>query len=276
MKDENLLHANKTWLYDIPNEEYHNGLFKNRIGSTNIQTFLKSPAHLKASKDEIKDQTPAQIFGSAFHSIALGFAEEVAVIPDINRRTKAGKEEWETFQSNNGGKYLVNQDDKTAIEHMVDAIKSHRLARKLIESKSAKMEVTGLFSDNGTGLPCKIRPDILDLDIAIISDLKTTIDASPESFVKSIFNFGYHISACWYQYGYQRIEGYVPAFIVIAVEKAPPYGVTTWNMRGEAIDIAETIIHRAMPKLARCVKTDKWPGYPHDLLAVEVPGWIKR
>ena len=266
----------KGWYPDISNEDYHSGdEYGDFISSSNLKTFMRSPAHYRVSKDEHKEPTPAMNFGSAFHSIALGFPDEVAIIPDINKRTKAGKEEWLLFQESNSDKYLIKTEEMTQINGMVESIKHHKFARKLLESKTAQNEVSGFFVDHGTDLPCKIRPDILDRDMAIISDLKSCVDASFDEFSKTVFNFGYHYSAAWYRYGFQMIEGYDCAFVLIAVEKTPPYGVNTYPMEGRAIKIAQEKIGGVMGPLADCFKKDKWPCYPQVFTGPDVPGWVK-
>ena len=50
------------------------------------------------------EQTPAMAFGSACHKMILepgDFSNEYAVAPEINRRTNAGKAEWEQFCADN-------------------------------------------------------------------------------------------------------------------------------------------------------------------------------
>ena len=263
------------WHKDIPNEDYHHGDYKDYISSTDLKNFIRSPAHYRCYKDEKKESTPAMVFGSAFHSVALGFPDEVAIIPDINRRTKVGKEEWLDFQEENAGKYLIKQSEMKHIEGMQESITHHKHARKIMESPTAQFEISGFFEDFGTDLRCKIRPDILDLEAPVIADLKTCIDASYDTFSKTIFNYGYHFQSTWYRYGGQMIEGHDFDFVFIAVEKTPPYGVNTFPMSGRAITLAEEKIGGVMGLFADCFKKNKWPCYPQTFNAPDVPGWVK-
>lgn len=82
---------------DISNEDYHNSPECNALSAGGIKSILKTPAHFKAAQTG-NSPTPAMIFGSAAHSYILTpQLGEVVQAPDINRRTKAGKEEWAEF-----------------------------------------------------------------------------------------------------------------------------------------------------------------------------------
>ena len=77
-----------------------------------------------------------------------------------------------------------------------------------------------------TGLQCKCRPDWISADGGILVDLKTTEDASPREFQRSIAKWRYHVQAGWYMAGIEAAYGTRPSgFIFIAVEKKPPFAV---------------------------------------------------
>jgi len=262
------------WYPGTSNHDHHRGIYRSCIGSSFLKTFAdRSPAHAKEAVDHQTEPTPAMNIGSAFHSIATGAPEEVAVIPaDINRRTKDGKEEYAAFELDAVGKYIISKADHINILEMVGALERHPIAKNLMKFKDR--EVTGIFSDFGTDLWCKIRPDLIDHEQKIIVDLKSTVDASYDKFNRDIFKFGYHVSAAWYKYGAEQITGNRYAFIIVAVEKTPPYGINCFNIGGLAVRKAWDKISNVMGDLADCVKDDKWPNYKPFLHEPDVPGWI--
>ena len=262
------------WYPGVSNHDHHRGIYKDCIGSSFLKTFAdRSPAHARESVLNQPDPTPAMNIGSAFHSIATGAPEEVAVIPsDINRRTKDGKEQYAAFELDAVGKYIISKGDHANILAMVEALHHHPIAKNLMEFKDR--ELTGIFQDFGTNLWCKIRPDLIDHEQRIIVDLKSTTDASVDVFNRDIFKYGYHISAAWYKYGAEQITGKRYAFIIVAVEKSSPYGINCFNITGLATRKAWEKISNITGDLADCVKNDHWPNYKPFLHEPDVPGWI--
>ena len=92
----------------IPQSEYRS---HPAISKSDLFKITKSPLHFKWAMENRERETPSLIFGRACHKYVLekeSFYKEFAVMPDINRRTKAGKEEYEAFLSENSGKDAVS------------------------------------------------------------------------------------------------------------------------------------------------------------------------
>lgn len=261
------------WYTEYSNDDYHFGKLKDLISHSDLINFAQSPAHYYNSKFNSKESTPTQIFGSAFHSVCMEFESEVVVMPEINRRTKQGKQEYAAFTEENKDKHIVSAMDRTHIKSMVDAVNKHKYAKRLIETDHR--ELTGIFYDSPTELWCKIRPDYINYDKQIIVDLKATNNASQNSFSKDIFNFAYNWQAAWYIYGAQLIELKDYTFIIIAVEKAPPYGVNTFVINDQALYMAQEKIFSIINNFAECFMRYEWPCYAQKLIEIEVPRWMK-
>ena len=261
------------WFSDYSNDDYHNGILRTLISSTDWKEFAKSPAHYMASKQQPKESTSAMNFGSAFHSICMEFESEVVIMPEINRRTKIGKSDYAAFMTENKDKYVITANEMKSIKAMVGAVNHHRLARGLI--KTPFREITGIFQDFGTDLWCKIRPDYIDFDKRIISDLKTTIDAGELMFTKQIFSLYYNWSAAWYKHGARILTGDDFSFMIIAVEKTPPYGVNIFVIDGKAIRIGWEAIFGLIGDFAECMSKNSWPSYKQRIIRPDIPGWIK-
>ena len=76
----------------------------------------KSPAHFKYWLDNKPEPTAAMQLGSAIHSAILTpleFTKNYVVAPDIDKRTKAGKEAWAKF---------VEENTKTIITYPIALI----------------------------------------------------------------------------------------------------------------------------------------------------------
>lgn len=264
------------WYPGTSNHDHHRGLYRDCIGSSFIKdTAKQSPAHAHEKIVNPPDPTPAMTFGSAFHSTALDFVHEVGIMPEINRRTKAGKEEYAHTMELYKGRYIVSGEEHHHIVEMVDSLEHHPIAKNLMKFKDR--EVTGIWKDFEVGCWCKLRPDLKSDDERIIVDLKSTIDASTDRFTRDIFKFGYHVSAAWYTHGAKMITGNDYKFIIVAVEKTPPYGVNCFHMADELTNRdgpGWKVIGDTLPWIARCVKHDTWPSYPVTLNRPDVPGWV--
>ncbi|ADE87957.1 exonuclease VIII [Escherichia phage vB_EcoM_ECO1230-10] len=143
----------------------------------------------------------------------------------------------------------------------------------------------------------------------IIGDLKTTEDASPEGFAKSIANWRYDVQHAYYidgtrlaleqgkcnppQEGKAELSvywtdpvtgvlcrcrpdfwrGYPKHFAFIAVEKKPPYAVGVYVLDSEGVEIGRAQYQHDLRVYAECVRSGEWPGYGDKVQTISLPGW---
>ena len=84
------------------------------LSYSSIKQFAKSPNHFLQYINREQETTPAMIKGSAFHVLTLEpdkFLDQYAIAPKVDRRTKAGKETWANFSSENEGKQILTSQD---------------------------------------------------------------------------------------------------------------------------------------------------------------------
>jgi exodeoxyribonuclease VIII len=260
------------WIKDVSIEDHHRGEYKEHFGSTDLRTMIeKSAAHMHYNKDNPQDPTPAMRFGTIFHTAVLE-PEKLAVEPDVNKRTNAGKAELAAFEAENADKIICSKSELLQAQDMAHAINRHRFAAVLLDAPG-HVEITGTFREPTYGIPCKIRPDKLNQEDGIIIDLKTTTDAGEEAFSKSIFTFGFDVQGCFYNLGGHQIDKKSYEFVIIAVEKTPPYGVNTFRLTEKHFEIAYQKIDGVLDQLKRCIETDKWPSYPQKIISPDIPAW---
>lgn len=143
----------------------------------------------------------------------------------------------------------------------------------------------------------------------IIGDLKTTEDASPEGFAKSIANWRYDVQHAYYMDGTRLAleqgkcnppqegkaelsvywtdpvtgvlcrcrpdfwRGYPKHFAFIAVEKKPPYAVGVYVLDSEGVEIGRAQYQHDLRVYAECVRSGEWPGYGDKIQTISIPGW---
>jgi hypothetical protein len=168
------------------NADYH---AHSAVSKSHLDQVARSPLHYWARYLDpnriVPEPTPAMAIGSAVHTHVLELdqwdARYVSAPDGIDRRTKAGKAEWEAFTAAATGRTVLPKADADLVMRMAHSVFSHPAAAMLL-ALPGKAETTHMWTDAATGLQCKCRPDWLTDDGRLLVDLKTTEDASPREF----------------------------------------------------------------------------------------------
>jgi exodeoxyribonuclease VIII len=108
----------------------------------------------------------------------------------------------------------------------------------------------------------------------LIIDYKTTTNANPDEFAKTIYNFGYHNQAAFYQEGFLNIFGVRPPFILLPIEKNPPYECGFFMADEMMIKIGSDENRKLLDLYNDCYNNNRWPGYEDKLQTISLPAWI--
>jgi exodeoxyribonuclease VIII len=252
------------------------------VSKSHLDLLARSPLHYWARyidpKRELPDPTPAMRIGTALHTLVLEqdqFEERYITAPQVDRRTKAGKEAWAEFETEAGDLELIAADDRAQISRMAEAVWAHPAAAALLHWEG-KAETTHMWTDEATGLACKCRPDWLTNDGRLIVDLKTTENASPREFGRSIAQWRYHVQAAWYLDGIEQSTGTRPEqFLFVTVEKRAPFACAVYAADAEMIAAGAQTAARDLEVLATCKAADAWPGYSDQIEPISLPAWMR-
>lgn len=232
--------------------------------------LLRSPAHYQASLTEESKDSPALKFGRLVHTATLlpaEFRSKVAVTPEgIDRRTKSGKEAYETFISGLLPDTEVVDADTHA--HIVDVAESAKQALATLNIDSSKSMLERPFTADYNGVKIKGRPDMVTFinGDKVVIDLKTTQDASQSSFSRDVYNLKYFMQAAWYL----QLTG-ATRFILLAVEKEPPFAWRTYELDAQAIEEGKRLMDEACSMYKQCLAFNNWPSYSKDLTSLSLP-----
>ncbi|CAB1060134.1 hypothetical protein D1BOALGB6SA_4899 [Olavius sp. associated proteobacterium Delta 1] len=259
-------------IFDLSNEEYHQQAALNKSGLVQLS---KSPAHFHEWYHSEEDEpTRAMVLGTAIHIAVLEpdrYDQSIIMAPQVDKRTKAGKEEWASFEKRAEGKIIINQDEASTIAGMKESVYNNRTAYDLLLEGVSEQSI--FFKDPTHGFLCKARPDWYTNEREVV-DLKTCIDAGYDGFSRAIANFKYHWQALFYLDGLTAVTGKRhKTFIFIAVEKEPPYAVAVYEATKDMLNTAQKQIAPILSAYAQCLKTDVWPGYKDKLQQIELPRW---
>lgn len=269
-----------------PNLSFQLYLQLNAVSKHDLDEVSRSPAHLVWSKQHPQKVTPAMNLGSAAHAWILEpgkASEQVMVMPhDINRRTKAGKAEYEDAIYRAGDRVVVTASEVIALDGMAEAVHKNKAAHELLSQGQA--ETSLLWKDTETGLMCRGRPDWYRED-GIVVDLKTCQDARRDPFSKSAATYRYHVQAAYYLWGLSSL-GLIPedtsSFVFICIEKTPPYGVAVYSLDTEDIERGAREFRADLNRYAEVQNqiaagdVDKCPSYPETILSLSLPGWARN
>lgn len=233
-----------------------------------------SPAHLRYALDNPPKQTPALALGEAIHTAILEperFLNLYVQAPKVDHRTKSGKAEWESFLEENAGKAFLSASDYKTCEEIQASFRAHAPARTFVE-EAKYIESSILWHDVSLSIDRKGRPDILD-SLGCIVDIKTTDDAIDTAFERSILKYGYHRAAAGYLDGAKACGFDVNDYILIAIEKSPPYGIKIYRLRDDVIAQGREENARLLTLYAECKHSNHWPSYPQEIEEIGLPAW---
>ena len=241
--------------------EYHS---KPSVSKTKLWRLLNdTPAKFKYLQEHPEPPTPAMQFGSAFHKYVLepdGFFDEFAVAPQVDRRTKAGKEEWTAFVDSTRGKEVISTDDMVLIDEMNAAIRANPRADFLLHGE---VETSYYWQDEMTGLDCQARPDCVKVvnGRGMIVDLKTCVRADTETMVQQAFRLGYDMQAAMFLEAVSRERNIECDFLFVCIEKEPPYLINILQADELMIKSGQDRFREAIGIYKSCIDSGNWYGY---------------
>ena len=237
------------------------------VSRSDLMELRKSPKHFRFKSDSnIADDSKALIFGSLVHKLVLEpdtFDDEFAIMPNVDRRTKAGKDEYERFIQTAGDKMIVSLDDYHTASVMAKVVESHPEASRLLYEGKPEYEQSFTWIDCDTGVVCKVRPDCInEIDgQKYIIDYKTTDSCQDGHFERSAKKYGYQLQSGMYIEGVfnNTFEDY--KFIFIAQEKTEPYAVRIYDCDESYVEFGQDEFHELIKTLKQCQVNDDWHGY---------------
>lgn len=261
----------------LSNKDYHSDT--SRISKSGLDLISKSPAHywekyLNPNPFVIPEKKEDKHFeiGDVFHTATLEphkfFERYLVTTQKVDRRTTDGKIEWSTFQNAANGRKVINGDVYAWAMKMRDAAMANPIVEKLLSSGYA--ERTCHFTEPETGALCKCRPD-WESSSGFLVDLKSTVDASPEAFRRSVEKFRYWVQDPFYRDGIFYERGTMPVGMVfVAVEKRPPFNVGLYTLDGRDIESGRAVYLDNLRTYLECKRTGNWRGYSPKIVTLKL------
>lgn len=263
--------------------EYH---ASPELSSTEARLILDSPAKYRWKKDHPPLIAASKKFdvGSAVHSLVLGTGYEAVMIPAdlLSSNGAIGTAAAKAFveQARAEGKIPLKEAEFEPIRLQAESVLANPSAAALF-NQPGNREVSVFAKDPVTGVECRARFDFLPTQgerRVVAVDVKTTVDASPRKFERSIADYGYDTQRGFYLdvYGWATGPmpvGLEPEFVFVAVEKEPPYLTAVYQLTPQWAAMGHTKAAHARAVYAEAKASGVWAGYPTDINFVAPPQW---
>lgn len=273
----------------VPMEDYHGW---DAASHSRLRHLAKSPAHCWAATQEQFRETEALRFGRAAHTAILEAHEfdkrYVASTQCVALKVKGGQcsrdgavsiqdgrtvcvQHRDYYEDPKDGREVLSAADFQRCIEMSAAVHTIPTAHELVNGL-VDIEYSVRWNDDETGIPCKGRFDgVAAFARGCLFDLKTTLDARPEEFAKSIFRFGYHTQGAMYLEAAKALGIDAKHYVILAQEKERPYGARLYRLEEGAIAAGSDQIRTWMRTYAECLESGGWPGYPENVTDITLP-----
>jgi exodeoxyribonuclease VIII len=260
------------------------------INQSTLKLFELSALHAQHELLHPKDPTPAMHNSSAVHTALLEpekFHREWVRCPTRNgkrvqKRSNADRQLWKEFEEEHAGQGILTPDIWQGCLDISKALwegerPDCQLARTFLGGPGLN-EATLVWSDKGTGIWCKGRPDRL-VEIAgksYVIDLKAVDRAERGAFARAIAKYGWHAQAAFYADGAYAVAPRERTFLWIAVEKEPPHGIGFYWLNQEGFEQGRNDYSKWLRAYAEAASTNVWSGYAAEIQQVELPKWALK
>lgn len=283
---------------DVPEHLYHGDPVVDDWGSLSVTAAgLLIPPRPAAKFDHARRHgrlpSKAQKLGTLTHALTLGTPVDDIVVADFKDRSRTKPFIKAEDAAAAIGKRIVLTKEWDEARAIASAIRLHPVAGPLIEA-AADREVSGFWKDPEFGIWQRMRMDACALgawEMPTIVDLKSTKDASPEGFAKSVADYGYHRQDVHYRQGLAALLGLDDwrevDFVICCVETEAPYLVATYRVSdgspGEygapmPDDVALGLeqMRAARERFRHCSEAGIWPGYSEEIETLELPFYKRQ
>lgn len=252
---------------ELTNEQYH---ANSAISKSGLDLIARSPAHW--FYQEKREPTRAMIIGSALHAAILEpelFAEQYMLLRNVTDRRAS---EYKQAVAIHGADFVLTGTEADYVAGMQESVRCHPYLRALLE-QPGRAELSVITKDPVTGVDVQCRYDWLT-DALLPLDIKTTQDARPDAFARSVANYRYHVQAAFYSDVWEWETGErLQRFEFAAIEKAMPHAIGIYRLDDEAIAEGRRLYREALNLYADCLERNEWPAYASDPQWLCLPAW---
>jgi hypothetical protein len=255
----------------LPIEQYHNSA-PDWFSKTSLRYFqdMGAPWYKLWLDGKVKPSTPKGVEqGLALDALLTEGPESMAAQfvfapPDLDRRTKAGKE----WAAANESKVILPSDDEQIIADAAAAVRAST-AWPAIEQSLAQHTIRR--HSDGLGFGLQSRPDWILQDQEIIWDLKKTRDLA--RFGSQAIDLGYHLQGAVARWCLNNTNYRV---FLVAVEWERGARCRIYEIPSEVLDYADKQMRNTASEISRRIRANDWIDHQAEAEPLAVPGWMLK
>lgn len=261
-------------IHRLPDAEYFAIDLPSSSGTKTLLTGTN--AHLAAEREQPREENDAFTLGAYLHALLLdpeSIATNFIALGDIDRRTKEGKAEWESAQRRAGlsGARIITRPLVAQATAMAQAVRENPAASQLLNTLTER-EITIIGEIGGRPAKAKVDGIVRLAGACIVLDVKTTESAAPRDFAASAAKFAYFHQAAFYRRLVEQHVGVMDDFVILAVEKKPPYLTAVYRLPFHAIETADRRIDELVERWWQVAEGDR-TGYALTIQELQPPLW---
>lgn len=227
-----------------------------------------------------EDPADSMKLGSLLHCMALEPSEvdnRFAVAPTVDGKTKEGKAAKEAFAAMSNGKTIISSQLLERASMAIAGLSRHAEAAKMLAARSqADAMLEQAVYGNWHGVAIAGTPDMVLMNSQVIYDIKTTQDASPSGFAKSVAAFGYHRQAAMYTELLEQAIGCQFRFIFCVVETLPPFEAAVYELDYAAVMQGRSEVVSLLQEYQRRMQSQDWiAAWGKGVVSLALPRWYR-
>jgi exodeoxyribonuclease VIII len=200
------------------------------------------------------------------------FDRKYVVAPEVNRRTKAGKEAWDACaeQARANAATVISSEWLHTANVIATKLRNDPVASIYLQGQGQKPH---FWHDSDHEMDCRYLPDIEDPDRGLLVDLKKSRSANPAHFSRQAYSLGYDIQVAHYAEGYRDRYGEYPKQIaLLAYEWEWPHNWSVNVISDELLEEGRRRREEAMCMIEECRGVNEWPSW--GVHVMDAPRWI--
>jgi exodeoxyribonuclease VIII len=256
----------KTLIHPIAFDHYRTVL--PGVSQSELKPILDCPARYRFGLSAPRKPSPAMETGKLIDHLVFGSPFNYRVSPYDDFRTKDAQA-WKAAAI--ADRVSIFKEPEMALARtMVAALQADPTCAMLLATGKSQVAMV----DDETGpVPRKALVDWMPEELVALVDLKTSEDASPSAFARSVIQFGYDFQAAWYVDLFLAITGETPDFVWIVQEKDPPHLIATYKADAPTLARGRARYQRAIATWQTCNANGSWPSYTAGITDLTLPAW---
>lgn len=244
------------------------------ISKHGLDLIRKAPALYQHKKANPEEPTPAMRWGTLAHTAILEpdkMDAETFILPACDRRTKEGREIYDQAIREAAGRTILTLEEAQKLNGMKEAFYADKCCQNAMQNIE-HVEASLYWLDPLEDVQCRARMDVIRKD-GIIIDYKTTEDATPKAFLRTVLNYRYHVQAAFYLDALKTVTGQDGTFLLIAQEKKPPYLCCVYVVGDDMVKQGRKEYREDLATFKTYFKTGYWPSISSHPITLNLPKW---